>query len=104
MNDIELAEAVGKAHWRFTPYHGHPHEYILISKDREVWRELARRIDEEGYWDSFYRTKVRYYNFMGWKYWHYEEVLNRAPLPENEIWNTQKWQDSLALKAKNDKR
>jgi hypothetical protein len=40
---------------------------------------------------------------MGWKYWHYEEVLNRAPLPDNEIWNTQKWQDALALKAKSDK-
>jgi hypothetical protein len=26
-----------------------------------------------------------------------EEVLNRAPLPDNEILKTQKWQDALAL-------
>ena len=43
---------------------------------------------------------VHYYNFQGWKYWRCQEVLNRAPLPENEIWRTQKWQDALALKAK----
>lgn len=100
MNDAELAEAIGKAHWRFTPYHGHPHEYILLSKEPEVWHELVRRIEEMGYWDHFYSLKVHYYNFMGWKYWQCQEVLNRAPLPDNEIWNTQKWQDALALKAK----
>lgn len=100
MNDTELADAIVKAHWRFTPYLGHPHEYILISKDPEVWHELARGIDEDGYWANFHRTKVRYYYFLEWKYWHYEEVLNRAPLPDNTIWQTQKWQDALALKAK----
>ena len=100
MNKTELAEGISKAHWRFTPYNGHPHEYILIPKDPDVWGELARRIDEEGCWDNFYSTKVRYYNFEGWKYWHYEEVLNRAPLPDNEIWQKQKWQDALALKGK----
>jgi len=50
--------------------------------------------------DIFYSLKVHYYNLMGWKYWQCQEVLNRAPLPDNEIWNTQKWQDALALKAK----
>ena len=100
MNEAELTEAIARANWRFTPYFGLPHEYILISKDPEVWRELARRIDEEGYWDNFYSTKVHYYDFGGWKYWHYEEVLNRAPLPENEIWQTEKWQAALALKGK----
>ena len=104
MNDIELAEAIGKAQWRFTPYHGHPHEYILQSKKPELWQELVQRIDEKGYWEYFYRLNVQYYNFMGWKYWQCQEVLNRAPLPDNEIWNTQKWQDALALKAKSDKR
>jgi len=91
MDDKELAEGISKAQWRFTPYNGHPHEYILISKDPEVWKELARRIDEEGYWGNFYGARFRYYNFDGWKYWHYVEVLNRAPLPDNEIWKTQKW-------------
>jgi hypothetical protein len=100
MTDFELADAIAKAQWRFTPYRVHPHEFILISKDPEVWRELARRIDERGYWELFFRTKVRYYDFQGWKYWHYEEVLNRAPLPINKIWETQKWQDALALKSK----
>ena len=37
---------------------------------------------------------------MGWKYWQCQEVLNHAPLPGNEIWNTEKWQAALALKAK----
>jgi len=37
--------------------------------------------------------------FEGWKYWHYEEVLNRAPLPENEIWQTEKWKDALEFKT-----
>jgi hypothetical protein len=103
MNDTELADAIGKAHWRFTPYHGFPHEYILDSKDPEVWRELARRIDEEGYWEYFFKATVRYYNLTGWKYWRCEEVLNRAPLPDNEIWTTQKWRDALALRAGKDK-
>jgi len=104
MNDAELADAIGKAHWRFTPYHGHPHEYILLSKEPEVWHELVRRIEEMGYWDHFYSLKVHYYNFMGWKYWQCQEVLNRAPLPDNEIWNTEKWKSALALKPKSDKR
>lgn len=39
------------------------------------------------------------YYFGGWKYWHYEEMLNRAPLPENEIWQTEKWQAALSLKG-----
>jgi hypothetical protein len=25
MNDVELADAIGQADWRFTPYYGHPH-------------------------------------------------------------------------------
>ena len=88
--------------------------WLLKKRARYIYRRIyvfwaffgdffKGRIDEEGYWDKFYRTKVRYYNFMGWKYWHYEEVLNRALLPDKEIWNTQKWQGALALKAKSDK-
>jgi hypothetical protein len=103
MDNIELAAAIGKAPWRFTPYHGFPHKYILDSKDPEVWHELARRIEEAGYWEYFFRAKVRYYNFADWKYWRCEEILNRAPLPDNEIWATQKWKDALALRAKKDK-
>ena len=100
MNDTELAEAVARALWRFTPYHGHPHEYILESKEPLLHAELARRIEAEGYWAYFYSLKVQYLNLEGWKYWRCQEVLNRAPLPENEIWQTQKWKDALALKAK----
>ena len=100
MNDNELADAIGKAQWRFTPYHGHPHESILQAKEPELWQELVRRIEGMGYWDNFFSLKVHYYNFMGWKYWQCQEVLNRAPLPDNEIWNSEKWQDALALKAK----
>ena len=102
MNDNELADAIGKAQWRFTPYHGHPHEYILNSKDPELWSELVRRIEEAGYWAHFFSLKVHYYNFMGWKYWQCQEVLNRAPLPDNEIWNTEKWKAALALKKARD--
>jgi len=98
MNDNELADAIGNAQWRFTPYHGHPHEYILQSKEPKLWQELVRRIEEAGYWAYFFSLKVHYYNFMGWKYWQCQEVLNRTALPDNEIWRSEKWQAALALR------
>jgi len=33
----------------------------------------------------------------------HEKGLNRASLPDNEIWQTQRWQGALALKAKKPK-
>ena len=100
MTDKELAEAISKTAWKFTPQNGYPHEYILIYNERALWDEVVGRIKTYGYAGKFQQAKFRYYDFMGWKYWHYEEVLNREPLPDSEIWRDKRWQEALALREK----
>ncbi len=100
MTDEELAKAVSQAVWKFTPANGNPHEYVMIYNERPLWKELSGRIKKYGYQGYFGKMKFRYYDFLGWKYWHYEEVLNREPLPGNEVWRERRWQEALALKEK----
>jgi len=37
---------------------------------------------------------------MEWKYWHYEDVLNREPLPDSDVWQERRWKEALALRKK----
>jgi len=53
MTDEELAEAIRRAVWKFTPGNGYPHEYILIYNQRPVWNEMANRIKKYGYQGFF---------------------------------------------------
>lgn len=58
INDIDLADAIGEAPWRFAPYHGFSHRHILNSVIPELCHELDRRVEGAGIWGYFFRIEV----------------------------------------------
>lgn len=72
-----LAESVM---WRKTSSFKYPydHEYILRSKVPAVWDALAKEIDEKGVMVKFFSKEYRVLVIGEYRYWRYDEVLNRG--------------------------
>ena len=69
------------ATWYKTTYI-QPHEYIVRHEQPELFADLAARIDRDGYWGEFQGRRYRYLDIGGYKYWHFNIILNRELLSE----------------------
>ncbi|VVB65843.1 Uncharacterised protein [Candidatus Gugararchaeum adminiculabundum] len=81
----ELREKIRRAHWKETTCGGKIplHSYITIYKhkeDAELVKELVDLIEKHGYDGYFYKAKFRYLNLDDYKYWHYEDLVNREKI------------------------
>ena len=56
-----------------------PHWYIVQEEvDNNLFIELADYIDDNGYKDSFYSTKMVFFDYGDYTYWHMENIVNRC--------------------------
>jgi hypothetical protein len=77
LNDVQAA--ADSVVWRKTIYVS-PHEYIIREKVREAWEKIADAIDNLGVIEEFGGRPYKYLKMNGYRYWHYQKVLNRAEL------------------------
>jgi hypothetical protein len=79
---VSLVNLCGSAEWRkTTTYPPHlEHEYILREKYPELFQLLSNAIDQYGYDESFYSKTYRYLTLDGYRYWHFDTLVNRETL------------------------
>jgi len=70
-------EEIDSAKWRKTDYL-EPHEYIVKKDYPELFKKLAQDIDGSPVTRTFMGKKYRYLIFNGYRYWHFQIILNRA--------------------------
>lgn len=77
------------AEWRkTTTYPPHlEHEYVLQEKYPELFQMLSNAIDEYGYDESFYSKTYRYLTLDGYRYWHFDTLVNRETLEKYKARN-----------------
>lgn len=85
MKKIELSEKlkefIKNQDWIFAKTYAktYPHEYIVQERvDNELYLELANHINIFGYENYFYNTKQIYFDYLGYTYWHMENIINRC--------------------------
>ena len=79
MEDKKFEEELNKQVWINAKTYTKiaPHEYFIKFLNRELFKELKKRIREQGVDGYFYKQKNRYYYHKGYKYWGYKVVMNR---------------------------
>lgn len=83
VKDEFLKELINQQRWQFAETYAKtaPHEYIVNKWNGILFKLLCEKIDKEGYekkwWDG---KKYKYLDFDGYKYWHYEIILNREAI------------------------
>lgn len=79
MKDREFEEKLKKQKWIFAKTYAKtaPHEYFLKIQNEELFLELKRRIEKLGIDEKFYKTTFRYYYHGEYKYWCYDDLVNR---------------------------
>ena len=77
-----LLHLCNSAEWRKTTiYPPHlEHEYVLREKYPELFQSLSDAIDKYGYDESFYSKTYRYLTLDGYRYWHFDTLVNRETL------------------------
>ena len=77
-----LLTKIERQHWKFAKTYAEtaPHEYIVDEWNIELFNEICRLIDNEGYEEKFYDKTFKYFNIGKFKYWHCDNVLNRCPI------------------------
>ena len=78
---MTLKERIKKQYWKKTTYI-QPHEYILEPWNKELFDEIKKMINKNGYEVIFLGKAYRCLNIGEYKYWYMEDVLNRALLPK----------------------
>ena len=81
MTSDKLKRFIADSEWIFAKTYAAtwPHEYIVQERvDVDLFRELAEHIDMQGYDRNFYSTKVTYWDYEGYTYWHMEYIINRC--------------------------
>jgi len=73
----KLVDMINAAKWKKTDYIS-PHEYILEKNEPELHAALSELIDNYGYPRMFQGKEYTCYNILEYRYWHMEEVINRA--------------------------
>lgn len=77
-----LVNLCSSAEWRKTttyPLHLE-HEYVLREKYPELYQLLSDAINRYGYDESFYSKTYRYLILDGYRYWHFDTLINRETL------------------------
>jgi hypothetical protein len=84
-----LLDLCNSAEWRkTTTYPPHlEHEYILREKYPELFQLLSNAIDQYGYDESFYSKTYRYLTLDGYRYWHFDTLVNRETLEKYQARN-----------------
>lgn len=79
MNDKVFEEQLSNQKWIFAKTYAKtaPHEYFLKVQNEDLFLELKRRISELGIDEKFYESTFRYYYHGDFKYWAYDELVNR---------------------------
>ena len=94
MNEIKMPQIdekqsesmLSEVKWTFAKTYAKtaPHEYIVNHQYPSVFEQMCNSIDAEGYDQDFtlsgHTNRYRYYNLGGYKYWHFDTILNREPL------------------------
>lgn len=86
-----LVEKIYNQKWKYAKTYDTkaPHEYIVMSWNAQLFREIAKWIDKYGEDHPYYRTTVRYGFIGNYRYWHYntylhDSIMNRAKnVPEH---------------------
>jgi hypothetical protein len=76
-----IKQFIERTPWTFAKTYAKtwPHEYIVQEKvDNELFLQLARFIDANGYPSHFYKTTQTYYDHNGRTYWHMGNIINRC--------------------------
>jgi len=82
--DASLKSLIAAAFWKPTTCQGTIplHEYILKEKQPELYARLAPLIKKDGYDGYFFKAKFRYLEIDGYKYWAYDDLINREKIPK----------------------
>ena len=82
MTSKDLLTRIENQHWQFAKTYAKttPHEYIVDEWNIELFKEICNLIDTDGYEEKFYDKPFRYYNIGEFKYWCYENILNRCAI------------------------
>ena len=76
-----LKQFIENSTWTFAKTYAKtwPHEYIVQENvDNDLFLEFADFIDKNGYQEKFYTTKVIYFDYNGYSYWHMDNIINRC--------------------------
>jgi hypothetical protein len=86
---ISLLHLCNSAEWRkTTTYPPHlEHEYVLREKYPKLFEMLSNAIDQYGYDESFYSKTYRYLTLDGYRYWHFDTLVNRETLEKYQARN-----------------
>ena len=85
--DLEdyLVEKIYEQTWRYAKTYDTkaPHEYFLMERNPQLFREIGYWIDLYGEDIPYYKTMVRYGFIGNYRYWHYntyvhDSIMNRA--------------------------
>lgn len=79
MNNKELKKQLNQQGWTFAKTYAKtaPHEYFLKTQNEKLFLELRKRITKLGKNEKFYKSTFRYYYHGDYKYWAYDELINR---------------------------
>ena len=86
LDQKQLELMLSEVKWTFAKTYAKtaPHEYIVNHQYPLVFEQMCKLIDAEGYDRDFtlsgHTNRYRYYNLGGYKYWHFDTILNREPL------------------------
>jgi len=81
-----LESWIDKQKWIFAKSYAKtaPHEYLLLKdlteKDKRIFKNLAKKIKEEGYDSYFYKAKFRYLRIGEYKYWSMDKTIETTNL------------------------
>jgi hypothetical protein len=60
---------------------------MLREKYPELFEMLSSAIDKYGYDESFYSKPYRYLTLDGYRYWHFDTLVNRETLEKYQARN-----------------
>ena len=80
----KIKKGIKDAKWIFAKTYAKtaPHEYIIKNQNLELFNAIANLIDTKGYTKDFtlsgHTETNKYFDIDGYRYWHYDVVLNRT--------------------------
>jgi hypothetical protein len=83
LDEIELQTLIDSLKWKGSGEKG-PHSYIVRTDVPVAWEKIAAFIDAHAYIKEYKGVKYKYANLNGYRYWHFQLILNRAKLLDVE--------------------
>ena len=81
----KLENFIEKSSWTFAKTYADTwaHWYIVQEQvDNELFLELAKCIDDNGYKEFFYSKQMTFFDYGEHTYWHMENLINRCLLAD----------------------